>query len=52
MSSDSAEVQVRPGAEKDLDAVTKIYDHCIRETPITFDTVPCPRGAPSAALPS
>jgi phosphinothricin acetyltransferase len=34
----AAEVQVRPGAEGDLDALTDIYNHYVRETPITFDT--------------
>jgi phosphinothricin acetyltransferase len=32
-------VQVRPGAAGDLDALTDIYNHYVRETPITFDTV-------------
>jgi phosphinothricin acetyltransferase len=31
-------VQVRPGVESDLDALTNIYNHYVRETPITFDT--------------
>ncbi|MEU6538170.1 N-acetyltransferase family protein [Streptomyces sp. NPDC047000] len=39
MPSDHAEVQVRPGTEEDLDALTEIYNHYVRETPITFDTV-------------
>ncbi|MEV5953705.1 N-acetyltransferase family protein [Streptomyces sp. NPDC051987] len=34
-----AEVQVRPGVEGDLEALTEIYNHYVRETPITFDTV-------------
>ncbi|MDN3293025.1 N-acetyltransferase family protein [Streptomyces ficellus] len=34
------EVQVRPGAEGDLTALTDIYNHYVRETAITFDTVP------------
>lgn len=38
MSSQCTEVQVRPGAESDLDALTDIYNHYVRETPITFDT--------------
>lgn len=38
MSSEHTEVQVRPGAESDLDALTEIYNHYVRETPITFDT--------------
>ncbi|MFI5885189.1 GNAT family N-acetyltransferase [Streptomyces sp. NPDC051554] len=40
MSSERTEVQVRPGVESDLDALTDIYNHYVRETPITFDTVP------------
>ncbi|MEV0219218.1 N-acetyltransferase family protein [Streptomyces sp. NPDC050704] len=38
MSSEHTEVQVRPGVEGDLDALTDIYNHYVRETPITFDT--------------
>ncbi|GGS50015.1 MULTISPECIES: GNAT family N-acetyltransferase [Streptomyces] len=38
MPSDHAEVQVRPGFEGDLDALTAIYNHYVRETAITFDT--------------
>lgn len=38
MSSERTEVQVRPGVESDLDALTAIYNHYVRETPITFDT--------------
>ncbi|WP_328223297.1 GNAT family N-acetyltransferase [Streptomyces sp. NBC_00310] len=38
MSAESAEVQVRPGVETDLAALTDIYNHYVRETPITFDT--------------
>jgi phosphinothricin acetyltransferase len=38
MSSERAEVQVRPGVEDDLEALTDIYNHYVRETPITFDT--------------
>ncbi|MDQ8706803.1 N-acetyltransferase family protein [Streptomyces sp. LHD-70] len=33
-------VQVRPGTEGDLDPLTEIYNHYVRETAITFDTVP------------
>lgn len=33
------EVQVRTGTEDDLTALTDIYHHCVREEPITFDTV-------------
>ncbi|MDQ1036836.1 phosphinothricin acetyltransferase [Streptomyces sp. V3I8] len=39
MPSQCTEVQVRPGAAGDLDALTDIYNHYVRETPITFDTV-------------
>ncbi|MFE9445658.1 GNAT family N-acetyltransferase [Streptomyces sp. NPDC006602] len=38
MSSERIEVQVRPGVESDLSALTDIYNHYVRETPITFDT--------------
>ncbi|WP_427925374.1 N-acetyltransferase family protein [Streptomyces sp. cg40] len=38
MPSERTEVQVRPGAEDDLVALTDIYNHYVRETPITFDT--------------
>ncbi|MBY8343555.1 N-acetyltransferase family protein [Streptomyces spinosirectus] len=38
MSSKRTEVQVRPGAEEDLEALTGIYNHYVRETAITFDT--------------
>jgi phosphinothricin acetyltransferase len=34
------EVQVRPGVEADLVALTDLYNHFIRETAITFDTQP------------
>ncbi|MFF6958946.1 MULTISPECIES: GNAT family N-acetyltransferase [unclassified Streptomyces] len=34
------EVQVRPGSEGDLAALTDIYNHYIRETSVTFDVVP------------
>lgn len=40
MSSETTEVQVRPGVEGDLEALTDLYNHYVRETPITFDTVP------------
>lgn len=40
MVSEPTEVQVRPGVEGDLDALTEIYNHYVRETAITFDTVP------------
>ncbi|MGW0705949.1 N-acetyltransferase family protein [Streptomyces sp. NPDC002643] len=38
MSNEPEEVQVRPGVEADLDALTDIYNHHVHETPITFDT--------------
>jgi phosphinothricin acetyltransferase len=38
MVPERTEVQVRPGVERDLDALTDIYNHYVRETPITFDT--------------
>ncbi|MGQ4365328.1 GNAT family N-acetyltransferase [Streptomyces sp. SAS_272] len=38
MSSERTEVQVRPGVEGDLEALTDLYNHYVRETPITFDT--------------
>ncbi|MFJ8887840.1 GNAT family N-acetyltransferase [Streptomyces sp. NPDC102402] len=34
-----AEVQVRPGVEADLAALTDICNHDVRETALTFDTV-------------
>lgn len=34
------EVQVRPGREADLQALTDLYNHYVRETPITFDLEP------------
>ncbi|MFE2235933.1 N-acetyltransferase family protein [Streptomyces sp. JL2001] len=40
MSADTTEVQVRPGAEGDLASLTELYNHYVRETAITFDTVP------------
>jgi phosphinothricin acetyltransferase len=36
--SERTEVQVRPGVESDLEALTEIYNHYVRKTPITFDT--------------
>ncbi|MFD5539807.1 GNAT family N-acetyltransferase [Streptomyces sp. NPDC127079] len=39
MASERPEVQVRLGNEGDLAALTEIYNHYVRETPITFDTV-------------
>lgn len=38
MPADHREVQVRPGVETDLKALTDLYNHYVRETPITFDT--------------
>ncbi|MET8980552.1 N-acetyltransferase family protein [Streptomyces sp. NPDC004539] len=38
MVAKSAEVQVRPGIEGDLAALTELYNHYVHETPITFDT--------------
>ncbi|MGW7525714.1 N-acetyltransferase family protein [Streptomyces sp. NPDC054783] len=38
MPTERTEVQVRPGAEGDLDSLTAIYNHYVRETAITFDT--------------
>jgi phosphinothricin acetyltransferase len=40
MPDDQPEVQVRAGTEADIDALTEIYNHYVRETAITFDTVP------------
>ncbi|MFD8525124.1 GNAT family N-acetyltransferase [Streptomyces capillispiralis] len=40
MPSEHAEVQVRPGGEGDLTALTDLYNHSVRETAITCDTVP------------
>ena len=53
MPSERTEVQVRPGVEGDLEALTDIYNHYVRETSITFDTVVfTPPGAPPlVALP-
>lgn len=39
MMTERTEVQVRPGVEEDLEALTDLYNHYVRETPITFDTV-------------
>jgi phosphinothricin acetyltransferase len=38
MRSERTEVQVRPGVESDLEGLTDLYNHYVRETPITFDT--------------
>ncbi|WPO73202.1 MULTISPECIES: GNAT family N-acetyltransferase [unclassified Streptomyces] len=39
MLSGRTEVQVRPGVESDLSALTELYNHYVRETAVTFDTV-------------
>ncbi|GGM04085.1 phosphinothricin N-acetyltransferase [Streptomyces fumigatiscleroticus] len=38
MPPEHTEVQVRPGVEDDLEALTDLYNHYVRETAITFDT--------------
>ncbi|MEV6104157.1 N-acetyltransferase family protein [Streptomyces sp. NPDC051940] len=38
--SETTEMQVRPGTEADLEALTSIYNHYVRETAITFDVEP------------
>ncbi|MFF4834677.1 GNAT family N-acetyltransferase [Streptomyces sp. NPDC001315] len=38
MVSERTEIQVRPGVEADLEALTDLYNHYVRVTPITFDT--------------
>jgi phosphinothricin acetyltransferase len=38
--SEPTDVQVRAGREEDLTALTDIYNHYVRETPITFDVNP------------
>ncbi|MEU9114787.1 N-acetyltransferase family protein [Streptomyces sp. NPDC048483] len=40
MLPESRDVQVRAGDEADLEALTELYNHYIRETSITFDTEP------------
>ncbi|GAA3996902.1 GNAT family N-acetyltransferase [Streptomyces marokkonensis] len=40
MRTGRTEVQVRPGTEDDLKALTDLYNHYVRETPVTFDTEP------------
>ncbi|MDQ0795840.1 GNAT family N-acetyltransferase [Streptomyces sp. B1I3] len=40
MAQIPTEVQVRPGTAADLEALTDIYNHYVRETALTFDTVP------------
>ena len=39
MLTGCTEVQVRPGVEADLEALTDLYNHYVCETAITFDTV-------------
>ncbi|MCK7624897.1 N-acetyltransferase family protein [Streptomyces sp. RS10V-4] len=38
--SGHGDVQVRAGGETDLAALTELYNHYVRETPLTFDTEP------------
>jgi phosphinothricin acetyltransferase len=38
--SERTDVQVRAGTEGDLAALTDIYNHYVRETPVTFDIAP------------
>lgn len=38
--TERGEVQVRAGEEGDLPVLTDIYNHYVRETPVTFDTEP------------
>ncbi|WP_431994759.1 N-acetyltransferase family protein [Streptomyces griseoflavus] len=40
MPAEHAKVQVRPGEEGDLTALTDLYNHYVRETAVTFDTSP------------
>ncbi|WP_206506318.1 GNAT family N-acetyltransferase [Streptomyces chrestomyceticus] len=40
MSPEYREVQVRTATEADLGSLTDLYNHYVRETPITFDTEP------------
>ncbi|MGW2280702.1 N-acetyltransferase family protein [Streptomyces sp. NPDC001770] len=48
MSRIPSDAQVRPGTEGDLEALTDIYNHYVRETALTFDVTPF---APEARLP-
>ncbi|GAA2458054.1 GNAT family N-acetyltransferase [Streptomyces lavendulocolor] len=50
MPRDATEVQVRAGTGEDLTALTDIYNHYVRETAITFDTVPFTVGERAAWL--
>ena len=38
MPQEHTDVQVRAGTEADLEALTQLYNHYVRETAITFDT--------------
>ncbi|WP_407552258.1 N-acetyltransferase family protein [Streptomyces sp. Pv4-95] len=40
MLPERRDVQVRAGSAADLGALTELYNHYIRETPLTFDTEP------------
>ncbi|GGS82195.1 GNAT family N-acetyltransferase [Streptomyces griseoviridis] len=40
MLSEGADVQVRPGVDGDLRALTALYNHYVSETAATFDTEP------------
>ena len=40
-----AEVNVRPGADDDLEAINDIYNHYVVETHVTFDDEPMPMEA-------
>ncbi|MFI5762338.1 GNAT family N-acetyltransferase [Streptomyces sp. NPDC051563] len=40
----NADVLVRPGASGDLSALTDLYNHYVRETPVTFDVEPLTPG--------
>ncbi|MEV0845303.1 N-acetyltransferase family protein [Streptomyces sp. NPDC049954] len=40
MSQSSTETQVRTGVKADIGQLTDLYNHYVRETPITFDTRP------------
>ncbi|OKH97801.1 GCN5 family acetyltransferase [Streptomyces sp. CB02923] len=40
MSPEYREVQVRAATEADLGSLTDLYNHYVRETPVTFDTEP------------
>jgi hypothetical protein len=46
MLTECDEAQVRPGVEGGLEAPTDIYNHYVRETPVTFDTATFIRSSP------